>query len=134
MQLASHFIGTGPVLSLEQWCRKNKTKREISCPQTVLKYCMGRLDLADMLLVFYSLQCKTKKRYQKILWYLIDIAKLNLKLLHCQLFCILWSTKERNWYIQIKWQLVFRAYHQRVEDLLLHCWKEKSQLLQISLI
>ena len=43
---------------------------------------MGRVDLADMLLSFYRIPCKTKRWHQKIFWHLSDMTKINAWILY----------------------------------------------------
>ena len=68
VQLASDFVGIEVVESIVRWCRKDKTRKEIPCPQIILEYSksMRRVDLVNMFLALYHIPCKMKKWYQKI--------------------------------------------------------------------
>ena len=82
VNLASTLVGVEPIGKLERWCGMEKVRKNIPCPQIVQQYnkSMGVVDLADMLLLLYQTPCKTiTKRYwyQKIFWYLIDMAKIS---------------------------------------------------------
>ena len=101
---------------------------------------MGGVDLENMLLALYSVPCETKKWYQKVLWALIDIAKVNSWLLYRRHFLQYDITKKdiklfltfslmtgNALLIRIKWhQQVFGADHRRGEVLLLDHRKEKK--------
>ena len=84
VQLISNFVGIEPMTSIERWCKKEKKRKDIPCPQIVKQYnkSMGGVHLADMLIPLYRIPCKTKRWYQKIFWHLIDIAKMNACLLY----------------------------------------------------
>ena len=43
---------------------------------------MGAVDLADMLIVLYRIQCKTMYWYIKAFSYMVDIAKVNAWILY----------------------------------------------------
>ena len=75
VNLASNFVGDEPITELERWCSNEKVRKNFSCPQIVHQYNkdMGGVDLVDMLLSLYQIQCKTKRWYQKIFWHLIDM-------------------------------------------------------------
>ena len=88
VQLASDFVGIEVLESIVHWCRKDKTRKEIPCPQIILEYnkSMRRVDLVNMFLALYCTPCKMNKWYQKIFWNLTDIAKVNSWLLYCHHF------------------------------------------------
>ena len=84
VQLISNFVGIEPMSEITRWCKTEKARKEIPCPQIVKQYnkSMGGVDLADMLIALYRIPCKTKRWYQKIFWHLIDIAKVNAWILY----------------------------------------------------
>ena len=69
------FVGDEQITELERWCSNEKVRKNLSCPQTVQQYNkgMGGVDLVDMLLSLYQIQCNTKRWYQKLFWHLIDM-------------------------------------------------------------
>ena len=71
--------------SIERRCKKEKKKKnDIPCPQIVKQYnkSIAGVDLADIVIALYRIRCKTKHWYQKMFWYLVDIAKVNAWLLY----------------------------------------------------
>ena len=84
VQRISNFVGIEPMTSVERWCKKEKKRKDIPCPQIIKQYnkSMGGVDLADLLIALYRIPCKTKRWYQKIFWHLVDIAKVNAWLLY----------------------------------------------------
>lgn len=79
VQLCSNFIGVEPMDTIQRWDRKDKTRKDIQCPQIVKVYnkSMGGVDLADMLIALYRTEVKTRRWYIKVFWHLVDIAKVN---------------------------------------------------------
>ena len=65
--------------TIERWSKPDSTRKLIPCPQIVLTYnkSMGGVDLADMLIAIYRITVKTNRWYIKVLWHLVDIAKVN---------------------------------------------------------
>ena len=84
VNLASNFVEVEPNEELERWWEKEKVKKNIPCPHIVRQYnkSMGGVDLADMLLSLYQTPCKAKLWYLKILWHLIDVAKISAWILY----------------------------------------------------
>ena len=119
MQLVSNFLGIEPITSIEKWCKKEKKRKDILCTQIVKQYnkSMGEVDLADMLIALYRIPCKTKRWYQKLFWYLVDIAKKNAWLLYR------WHYQQhedgtknqaliqnlKHWFIQTNWNRVVQV-------------------------
>ena len=79
LQLASNFVGIEPMGTLNRWDSHTREKKDIACPKIVIMYSksMGGVDLADMLIALYRIQCKTTRRYIKVFWHMVDIAKLD---------------------------------------------------------
>ena len=65
--------------------QKMQARNEITCPQIVNAYnkSMGGVDLADRLIFLYRLEVETRRRYIKMFWHLVDIAKVNAWILYC---------------------------------------------------
>ena len=89
VHIASNFVGTEPIGTIERWCTDEKARKQIPCPRIILVYNegMGGVDLSDMLISLYRIVVKTKRWYVKIFWHCIDISKVNAWLLyrrHCQ--------------------------------------------------
>ena len=63
LQLVSNFAGIESITSIERWCKKEKKRKDILCPQIVKQYnkSMGGVDVADMLIAFYKIPFKTKR-------------------------------------------------------------------------
>ena len=87
--LSSNFIGSRPLCTISRWDKNKKERNEVDCPAIVKEYNknMGGVDLADMLIALYRIDCKTKRWYIKVFWHLVDIAKVNGWILyrrHCE--------------------------------------------------
>ena len=63
VQLLSNFAGIESITSIERWCKIEKKRKDILCPQIVKQYnkSMGGVDVADMLIAFYKIPFKTKR-------------------------------------------------------------------------
>ena len=84
VQLASNFVGIEPTGTLNRWDSHDREKKDIACPKIVTIYnkSMGSVDLADMLVALYRVQCKTTRLYIKVFWHIVDIAKVNVWILY----------------------------------------------------
>ena len=84
VELTSNFVGINPTTTVKRWCKKEKKRINVSCPQIVNQYnkSMGGVDLADMLIALYRIPIRTKRWYLKIFWHLVDIAKVNAWILY----------------------------------------------------
>ena len=84
VQLASNFAGIEPMRTLNRWNSHGREKKDIACPKiaTIYNKSMGAVDLADMLIVLYRIQCKTTYWYIKAFSYMVDIAKVNAWILY----------------------------------------------------
>ena len=78
VQLASDFVGNEPMGNLNRWDSHGREKEDIACPKIIAMYnkSMGGVDLTDMLIALYRIQCKTTRCYQSF-WHMVDIAKVN---------------------------------------------------------
>ena len=89
VHIASNDVGVKPLGFVERCCAEEKKKKQIQCPQLILRYNkgMGGFDKADQLISLYRIKIKTKRWHIKIFWHLVDMAKLNAWLLyrrHCE--------------------------------------------------
>lgn len=82
--LISSFVGSEPVQKIKRYCKEQKQKIEVDCPQIVREYNkhMGGVDLADMLISLYKVPFKTRRWYIGIFSQLLDICINNAWLLH----------------------------------------------------
>ena len=64
---------------VKRWDRSKKEYSNIDCPTVIQEYnkSMGGVDLADMLISLYRTAFKTKRWYIKVIFHLVDIAKVN---------------------------------------------------------
>ncbi|CAH0728216.1 unnamed protein product, partial [Brenthis ino] len=60
--LISSFVGSEPVQKIKRYCKEQRQKIEVDCPQIVCEYNkhMGGVDLADMLISLYKVPFKTR--------------------------------------------------------------------------
>ena len=58
--------------------------KAVSCPKIVSTYneSMGSVDLADMLIVLYRIDVKTRHWYIKVFWQFVDVANINAWILY----------------------------------------------------
>lgn len=86
--VVSNFCNIDSTIKVQRWDRSNKKHIDVNCPSVIQEYnkSMGGVDLADMLISLYRTSFKTKRWYIKILFHLVDIAKVNAWLIyrrHC---------------------------------------------------
>ena len=64
---------------VKRWDRSKKEYSNIDYPTVIQEYnkSMGGVDLADMLISLYRTAFKTKRWYIKVIFHLVDIAKVN---------------------------------------------------------
>ena len=79
VNLLSTYSGVAPVGSASRWCKKKKTKIQVTVPNVIQHYNkhMGGVDLLDSLIGMYRINIKSKKWYQKIFGHLIDLVLVN---------------------------------------------------------
>ena len=84
VQFASNFVGIEPMGTLNRWDSHGREKKDIACLKIVTMYnkSMGGIDLADMLIALYRIQCKTTRWHIKVFWHMVDIAKVNAWILY----------------------------------------------------
>ena len=84
VQLASNFIGIEPTGTLNRWDSHDREKKDIACPKVVSMYNkrMSGVDLADMLIALYRIECNTTHLYIKLFWHMVGIAKVNAWILY----------------------------------------------------
>ena len=58
---------------------RDGTSQLVPCPQNVVSYnkFMGGIDRADQLRHYYRVECKTRKFYRYIFWFMLDSAVVN---------------------------------------------------------
>ena len=73
-----------PIGTIYQSCNKSKVVKAASCPKIVSTYneSMGSVDLADMLIILYRIDVKTRHWYIKVFWQFVDVAKVNVWILY----------------------------------------------------
>ena len=78
VQLAN-FVAIKPMRTLNRWDSHDREKKDIACPKIVSMYNkrMVGVNLADMLIALYRIQCKTTCLHIKIFWHMVNIAKVN---------------------------------------------------------
>ena len=105
---------------IERWVKKKQARNEIPCPQIVKAYnkSTGGVDLADRLIFLYRLEVKTRRRYIKMFWHLVDIAKVNAWILYCRNYKQYGFPKKKN-----KSLLIFS---QEINEGLIHANKAKT--------
>ena len=79
VNLCLTYCDPDSISDVKRWNRTEKNFVNINCPSVVKEYnqCMGGVDLCDMLISLYRTNIKTKRWYIKILFYCIDICKVN---------------------------------------------------------
>lgn len=75
----SSYVGAEPVSQVERFDRANKTKIKISCRQIIKEYNahMGGVDLMDSFIGRYRIGMRSRKRYFRIFYHLLDMATIN---------------------------------------------------------
>ena len=63
VNVASTFVGMENINKVKRWSKKGKPYIDIDCPQTINYYnnFMGRVDLMDHLISYYSMTFRTKR-------------------------------------------------------------------------
>lgn len=84
VHLISTFTGVEPLGSVLRWNAIEKKKTCFPCPSIVYQYNqnMGGVDLCDMFLALYRIDKKSKKWYNRIVYFLISIAVTNAWILY----------------------------------------------------
>lgn len=74
--LISSFVGCTPVHKIKRYCKVEKRKLDVDCPQIVREYNkhMGGVDLGDMLVSLYKIPFKSRRWYIGIFCQLLDIS------------------------------------------------------------
>lgn len=93
VQVVSSYSSTRDESQIKRYCKEQKTKVNVKCPQVILDYNkhMGGVDLADMLIALYRTGLKTHRWYIKIFGQMLDICINNGWLLykrHCNILGI----------------------------------------------
>lgn len=79
----SSFVAAEPVNTIRRYCKDQKRKVDVQCPQVVKEYNkhMGGVDLADMLIALYKSPFKSRRWYLGIFAQMLDISINNAWLL-----------------------------------------------------
>ena len=79
VQLTFNYVSIAPIAQIEKWDKKAGERKNFCCPQIVKAYSksMGGVDLAVILIALYRISVKAKRWYVKVLWHIVDIAKVN---------------------------------------------------------
>ncbi|KAK4320953.1 hypothetical protein Pmani_008208 [Petrolisthes manimaculis] len=77
--LLSSDAGIEPKSSVQRYDRKNKDKKEVTCPDVIKKYNrrIGGIDKSDMLTHLYNTPMKARRWYIKLFGYAIDLCVCN---------------------------------------------------------
>ena len=77
--LLSTYLRSSPLLQVNWWSKIQKERIDVPCPQIVGEYNqnMGGVDLADMLLALYRIDRRSKKYYNRIVYYLFGVCRVN---------------------------------------------------------
>lgn len=75
----STISGINPACTVDRWCKQEKKKLKIDCPNVIKDYNshMGGVDICDQQLEYYRTYIKTKKWPVKIAHHFIDLAIVN---------------------------------------------------------
>ena len=79
VKVITNFCDVNATTKVKRWDRSKKEYINIACPTVINEYnkSMGGVDLADMLISLYRTAFKTKRWYIKVIFHLVDIAKVN---------------------------------------------------------
>lgn len=74
--LISSYAGSEPMHKIKRYCKEQKRKIDVDCPDIVREYNkhMGGVDLADMLIALYKIPFKSRRWYIGIFCQLLDIC------------------------------------------------------------
>ena len=75
----STFLQAEQLFTITRWSKTLKDKVLVHCPNIAREYNrhMGGVDLSDMLMALYRIDLRSKKYYNRIIFYLIGISLLN---------------------------------------------------------
>ena len=79
VNLLSTYLEAAPLLKVNRWSKSSQTRVDVQCPNVVGEYNkhMGGVDLADMLLALYRIDRRSKKYYNRIIFYLFGVCTVN---------------------------------------------------------
>jgi len=68
-----------PLLTIDRWSKKDQSRVKVQCQNIIKEYnkYMGGVDLADMLLALYRIDRRSKKYYNRIIYYLFGVCTIN---------------------------------------------------------
>ena len=84
VQFISSYAGVEPVDNCQRWSQKDKCHVQVNRPNIVQEYNknMGGVDLADMLIELYRIDLRSKKWYNRIVYWCLNVAVVNSWLLY----------------------------------------------------
>nr|CAI5863507.1 unnamed protein product [Callosobruchus analis] len=96
--LASTFCGTLPKGKAERYDKSQNKRIEIECPKIVKEYNkhMGGVDLMDSLIGRYRIKLKSRKRYIRLFYHLLDMTIVNAWLLYRRVNALQGNAKTLN--------------------------------------
>ena len=79
VQLTFNYVSIAPIAQIEKSDKKAGERKNSCCPQIIKAYSksMRGVDLAVILIALYRISVKVKRWYVKVLWHIVDIAKVN---------------------------------------------------------
>lgn len=82
--LVSSYQDAHPIVKIKRYCKEQKQKVDVTCPQLVKHYNqhMGGVDLCDMMIALYRTKYKSRRWYTGIFAQMLDICVNNAWLLH----------------------------------------------------
>ncbi|XP_056229119.1 piggyBac transposable element-derived protein 3-like [Seriola aureovittata] len=74
--LLSTFVGANPTTEVQRWDKKKKEMIRVPRPNIVSVYnkSMGGVDLLDSLIALYRTKIRSKKRYHRIVFHMLDLT------------------------------------------------------------
>lgn len=84
VHILSTYLAASPLCVVNRWSKVAQARVDIDCPSCVREYNknMGGVDLADMLLSLYRIDRRSKKYYNRIIYYLLGICTMNAWILY----------------------------------------------------
>jgi len=84
VNLISTYLETEPIQTVNRWSKLLQCRINVECPNIVREYNqhMGGVDLADMLLALYRIDRRSKKYYNRIIYYLFGVCTTNAWILY----------------------------------------------------
>jgi len=79
VSLLSTYLHSEPLFNVSRWSKIKQTRIDVPCPNIVGEYNrhMGGVDLSGMLLALYKIDRRSKKYYNRIIYYLLGVCIVN---------------------------------------------------------